>query len=300
MIVVASNSVGRRILVPWCVVILAAVHQTPFAAINTAIPRSDSTMKPLIVHITPADRVGKKIEQYYVDLLELSLKKTQETDGPFTLVKHDIGITSNRSIFELKEKSERVDVIWTPNTRERNKELLPIKISLVRGLNNYRIFLIRKEDQDKFHQISGLRELAKLKAGVASQWVSKEILKRNGLQVEEAVVQKNLITMLEHKRFDYFPLGIYEIWEEIGESSNRNIVVEDSIMLHYASPMYFFVHKENRKLADRIERGLKIALQDGSFDKLFFSVPGFKKGSMMIKQSNRKVFELKVDNPDQE
>ncbi|RYE36930.1 MAG: hypothetical protein EOP48_29215 [Sphingobacteriales bacterium] len=49
-------------------------------------------------------------------------------------------------------------------------------------------------------------------------------------------------------------------------------------MIYYESSVYFFVNKNNKKLADRIGRGLKISMNDGSFDRLFFSVPNFKRG----------------------
>lgn len=59
--------------------------------------------------------------------------------------------------------------------------------------------------------------------------------------------------------------------------------------------MYFFVNSNNIELAARIELGLKVAIEDGSFDKYFLTHPG---SAETLKKSNikkRKVFYL--DNP---
>ncbi|NQZ12259.1 MAG: hypothetical protein HRT35_34335 [Algicola sp.] len=73
------------------------------------------------------------------------------------------------------------------------------------------------------------------------------------------------------------------------------ILLEDRIVLHYISPMYFFVAPYNVLLAKRIETGLRIAQQDGSFDRLFnaylTNLPGYDPNWL----KNAKL--LKLDNP---
>jgi len=78
--------------------------------------------------------------------------------------------------------------------------------------------------------------------------------------------------MLKLKRFDYFPRGINEAWNEIDKKGVNypELMVEERTALYYPYPVYYFVNKENRELAARIEKGLKIALADGSFKDLFF------------------------------
>ena len=106
--------------------------------------------------------------------------------------------------------------------------------------------------------------------------------------------------MPANKRFDYFPRGLYEVWGEQKVNADKNLVIEDSLMLYYPAPIYFFVNKKNVALANRIERGLRIAMQDGSFDKLFFSIPGFTEGLSEITNPSRKTFTLKTDFIDQD
>ena len=54
------------------------------------------------------------------------------------------------------------------------------------------------------------------------------------------------------------------------------------------------MNKNNKALADRIGRGLKIAISDGSFDQLFFGVANFKRGYEEQKNSHRILFKLKA------
>jgi len=41
------------------------------------------------------------------------------------------------------------------------------------------------------------------------------------------------------------------------------------LLQHYPAPICFFVNKQNKKLADRLERGLRIAIEDASLAQLF-------------------------------
>ena len=63
-------------------------------------------------------------------------------------------ITGKRFISELARDDGAINVTWTMNDSKREKELLPIKISLLRGMNSYRVFLIRKGDEEKISSCS--------------------------------------------------------------------------------------------------------------------------------------------------
>ncbi|WP_189418646.1 hypothetical protein [Cellvibrio zantedeschiae] len=238
--------------------------------------------------------------QYFSKLLELALQKTQATDGDFELRHSNDSYTSNRLLAELVRGENAINIIWTSTSKEREQLLLPIKISIVRGLNSYRVFLIRKEDQEKFHSVHNLNDLRKLQAGQGAQWPDTAVMMSNNLPLVTAAQSDLLFDMLAGRRFDYFPRGLYEVWGEQELNAEKGLIIEDSLMLHYPAPIYFFVNKKNTALADRIERGLRIAMQDGSFELLFFSVPGFKRGYEELLHSSRQTLELKTDFPTQD
>lgn len=245
----------------------------------------------LTIVIGPFEKSAKNHQYFFPKLLELVLSKTEATDGPFEITYHPYIYTSARIIAELKY-GRSYNVIWTTPTEDRERDLLPIKISLLKGLNSYRIFLIRQEDQDKFKHINSVEDLRQFKAGSVSNWPDTKVMLNNDLPVVTSAHYELLFTMLAGRRFDYFPRGLYEVWDEQKNNVDKGIVVEDHIMIYYPAPIYFFVNRKDVKLADRIERGLRIAMQDGSYDELFFSIPGFKRGYEEIGNKSRRSFTL--------
>lgn len=259
-------------------------------------PTTDTLTNRLHIVTPPLEKSAQAHEIFYLQLLQLALEKNVATDGPFVIEQHSRHLSHKRFLSELARENGAIDIIWTMNDDKREQELLPIKVSLLRGLNSYRIFLIRQEDQYKFNTITTVQELSKLTAGSATNWPDTPILESNGIPVVTAAHYELLFTMLAAKRFDYFPRGLYEIWNEQQAHKDKNLSIEPSIMLHYPAPIYFFVNKKNTALASRIERGILLAIKDGSFDKLFFSIPNFKKGFDEMHNSSRRIFTLTTAN----
>ncbi|OUR69796.1 hypothetical protein A9Q76_08780, partial [Arcobacter sp. 31_11_sub10_T18] len=86
------------------------------------------------------------------------------------------------------------------------------------------------------------------------------------------------------------PRSILEIWEEYEIHKNSDIIIEPSILIQYKTASYFFVHKENEKLALALENGFKKIIKNGLFDKLFYEYYRDFIDNGNIK--NRKVFRL--------
>jgi len=98
--------------------------------------------------------------------------------------------------------------------------------------------------------------------------------------------------MLVAGRFDAFPRGLNEANRELEErkQSYPQLAVEQGKALFFQYPVYFWVRKENMALARRIERGLKAALAEGSFRKLFESYHAAEID--MLAKSRRQVIRL--------
>lgn len=228
---------------------------------------------------------------YFPKLLRLALEKTRN-EGPFEIVPINQHLTSPRQVMELKNNGI-INLMWDGTNRQRETELWPVRVSLLRHLNDYRVFLIRAEDSERFKQIRTLDQLRGLKAGAGVNWPSTEILRANGIPVVTSIAYEYLFPMLRAKRFDYMPRGSYEVFHELGANAKENLAIEQTIFLHYPVPFYFFVSRENAKLGQRVERGLRIAIKDGSFDKLLNSIPAFRMAQADIDSRKRRVFELK-------
>ncbi len=229
---------------------------------------------------------------YFPRLLRLALDKTR-AEGPFDIVEIDQHLTSPRQAMELKHNG-MINLMWDGSNRQRETELYPVRVSLLRHLNDYRVFLIRAEDQPRFTGIRTLAQLRSLKAGAGVNWPSTEVLRLNQLPVVTSIAYEYLFPMLRANRFDYMPRGVYEAFNEQQVRTADKLTVEQTIFLHYHVPFYFFVSHENAALGQRVERGLQLAIKDGSFDKLFNSIPAFRQAQAEIDARKRRVFELKT------
>jgi hypothetical protein len=244
--------------------------------------------------LPPIEKSSEKTGSFFPRVLELALNKTVASHGPYQISSYPFQLTNSRFISELS-RNGAINLMWTMTDPDREKKLRPIKISLLKELNSYRIFLIRKGDEARFSQIKTLEDLRQFRAGQGKSWPDTVILQQNKLPVMTSVHYELLFEMLVANRFDYFPRGLYEIWDEYEIHKKQDLVIEPHIILYYHAPIYFFTSKENKALADRIETGLKIAIADGSFDELFYSYKGFRVGEEALKNHSRRLFELKTD-----
>ncbi|MCP4110300.1 MAG: amino acid ABC transporter substrate-binding protein [Desulfobacteraceae bacterium] len=249
--------------------------------------------KPLTVRYFQTDHRY----DYRTELLKLVLESTAGSDGPFSLEPVKTDMTQGRALVYLEE-GKNVDIASLATNAGREKRFLVVRIPILRGILGYRVFIIHKENLKKFSEIETLEQLkTNFKAGFGLHWADMKILKHNNIPVEGVSEYKSLFRMLSSRRFDYFPRGINEAWKEISEMGSKypNLTVEPNIAVYYPYPVYFFVNKQNLKLADRIERGLKRVTKDGSFEKLFL-----KYHDAVIRQAdlkNRKMFVLKNPVP---
>jgi ABC-type amino acid transport substrate-binding protein len=230
---------------------------------------------------------------YFIKLLKLALSKTEAEEGPVELRIFPEHLSGARFMAEIKN-NRTIDVIWNGTSPQRERELLPVRISLLKVLNENRVLLIRKEDQQKFAAVKSLEDLRMFIAGAGADWPSADIMRHNNMPVTTVTNTDLLFPMLRAKRFDYISRNLSEAWAEAQAFEKEGLVIERSLLLRGGVPFYFFVHKSNRELAGRIERGLQRAQADGSFDALFMSEPGFQRGLEILSDPDRRVLELSV------
>ncbi len=248
--------------------------------------------EPLVIKTRPFREKNIDVtKEYKYQLLELILNKTEETDGPFIIEVVKKNMVQSRVIKQVNQGN--MTLIDTMTSREREQILLPIRIPIYKGLLGYRIFIVNRRDKEKFETIHTSEELKKLKAGQGHDWPDTQILKANGFKVHSGSDYRGLFGMLQRGRFDYFPRGVTEPWIEIEEEKDRDVIVDNHLALHYYAPCYFFVAKDNIPLADRLERGFRQAIQDGSFNQFFYNHRRIKNVFKLAKIKNRLIFRLK-------
>jgi hypothetical protein len=229
--------------------------------------------------------------KYASSMMKLALSYAQDKEYKYQELPENF--TQKRS----QEETLRghINVMWAATDLALENELLPIRIPLYKGLLGHRIFLIRADDQTRFDNISTLAELKKIPIGQGRGWADTEILKLNGFIVYTPTKFESLMYMLDGGRFDAFPRGIFEPFREVVNYNQLKLTVEKKFLLVYKMPYYLFVSPQNKSLANDLESGLKKAIADGSFEKLFLNNPNVQEAIKNGNMQNRTSFYL--DNP---
>ena len=223
----------------------------------------------LVVRVPAPESLRDTRDDFFVEALTLALEATRGTDGPFRVEFSKIDMpVQGRGIRYLKER-RYIDIIWTMTSIQREKELLPIRVPLLKGLLGYRLLLIDKRDAKKFEAVKTLEDLRAFTAGQGQGWPDVGILRANGIRVVIGRTYDGLFEMLRRGRFDFFPRGVTEAWGELAVRGELGLMAEPHLALHYPTAIYFFVSRRDELLADRIERGLWAAIKSGAYEKLF-------------------------------
>ncbi|GAB2871418.1 transporter substrate-binding domain-containing protein [Pseudoduganella ginsengisoli] len=209
--------------------------------------------------------IGNDIDQVSFDMLRLALG---HVPGNFTFHTRPPRMERGRALHELA-RGEFLDVAWAVTSREREAALLPIRIPLDRGLSGWRICLVRRADVERFAAVDQLAGLARFQAGLGYDWVETSVLRANGLPVVTGNNSDSLPAMLAGQRFDYYPRPLRQAWVDLQKYPNLALEVEPHFALHFPSALYLFVNKANTALADLLLTGLRKAIDDGTFEKLF-------------------------------
>jgi hypothetical protein len=124
--------------------------------------------------------------------------------------------------------------------------------------------------------LSSVEQVNQLKSftGVHGQhWKDLPVYPANDLPVKALVSYDKMFTLLKEDHVDYFHRGLTEVWDEQKKHSD-SLIIADKVMLFYKLPVYFFVTKLRPLLAVKLEKGLQIAISDGSYKKLFLKEYG--------------------------
>jgi len=233
---------------------------------------------------------------YHWEILRTALQRTTPKWGAYRMVPSAF-MTERRQAFELKNATGKLTVMYLSTTPDFEKNLIPIRIPVDKNLGGYCVFLIRRVDQPRFASVRSLDDLRRFTYGLGLGWIDVDILKADGFKVVTGSSYDGLFEMLIHKRFDIFLRAATEVLDEYGQrkKSLPALRIEDSIILYYPLPMYFWFPKteEGRRLAARAEEGMRMMIADGTYDRIFDKYQRHKIEELHLKQ--RRIF--RIDNP---
>lgn len=234
---------------------------------------------------------GDDNAKYAIAMLNLALKKIGK---PYDVTVVNEALSSPKLREELV--TGNIDVIWAAASMDMEENALPVRVPLFKGLLGHRVLLIHKDNANLFDHVETYDQALEFTYGQGKGWPDTTILEANGVTVVPANKYEGLFYMVDGKRFDAFPRGVHEPWGEIEKRPDLELTVDRNLMFVYQMPFYLVVSPERPQLAADLEKGLLMAIDDGSFDELFFNNPMVK---MVLEKGNlkeRRIFTLK--NPE--
>jgi ABC-type amino acid transport substrate-binding protein len=241
-------------------------------------------------------------DDYQVAILKLALEKTRSTHGDYKIERKLETLSRSRAHRAIAQ-GEFLNIHASPlrpllteqDRREQMEESIPVKIPLMKSLLGYRSLIIRRRDYEQFSEITDAAQLKSLVAGQGRGWTDISIYEHNKYQVRGDAEYFTLFSMLLAGRFDYIPLSVIEVNGALSrfEQYSDSLMVLPDLMLYYPLPTLFHVSAKHPALADRLERGLTQARQDGSLDRLFEQ--HFSEQVQQMKSAKLRVFVL--ENP---
>lgn len=225
------------------------------------------------------------------NLLKAALERAGlEYSHPF---ESDKDVANTRIMNEVK--SGGMDIMWSMTSRELENNFQAIYFPIFRGLMGMRLAIVKKNNAEIFKNVTTLSDLKRFSAGQGKVWPDTKILQHNGLKVAKTLKYPNLFYMLEGDRFDYFPRGINEPWDEIKRHESLNLTVDRYIMIRYRAPVYFFVKKGNNDLINTLNNSLEEMIRDGTFESMFLSDSQVVEALSLANVSERVVID--IENP---
>ncbi len=217
----------------------------------------------------PARKGQEASHDYFVSLIKLALKKTQ-IDKQSTTITFSKPYSQNGYLLELMRDGSHLDILWSGSSKSRESNLLTVRIPLVKGLLGYRMPIIREQDREAFAAIRTLEQLKTMTACQGTFWPDADILEANGIKVNRSTNNEQMFSKLKKGQCDYISFAVFEGQAELDSRIGQypGLVFFQDLIIYYPYPMYFFVQRGKPELHGRIERGLDIAIKDGSFDRL--------------------------------
>lgn len=206
--------------------------------------------------------------EYARALLEQVMERTVPAFGPYTIEQADAHMERPRLLEALKE-GKLVNVTAYPADAKWLKSLNYVPVPIDMGLQSWRIALIDSRQQGRIRKLDLPNGLKALTAGVGSAWVTRSALQDNGFRYVTGSNYLGLFEMLAAGRFDYFPRGVNEIFQEYDQRKQAfpQLAIEDSFVLHDHIPSLFFVSPRNPRLHQRLKAGMEAMLNDGALER---------------------------------
>jgi hypothetical protein len=240
-----------------------------------------------------ADSGNALDKAYFWRVLRAALDHTRAGYGTFVLEAAP-AMPDRRQIRALARGEPPLTVGLFTASATLARQLVPVRVPVIRGLLGYRILLVRETDLARFAAVSTLSDLRSFRFGLLPAWDDAPVMITSGLTVVPGESYDGLFRMLAADRFDAFSRGVTEILPDYERARDLapGLVIEPHLLLHYPLPIYFWFSPDEagRRRAARVEAGLREMVADGSLQHLFDAEYGLL--ATRLDFAHRRVIEL--------
>ncbi|SDE23313.1 hypothetical protein [Kordiimonas lacus] len=223
-----------------------------------------------LVVVRPLIVPGDSRFSYYEDLLRAAMDATVPSYGAYGWEPWADDEFTKR-LAEMLERATYVNVVYSAWDPVLGKVAEPVVPHIRKGVNGYRLLLIRKADRERFAGLQTREDLAKFMAGQGRGWPDVEIYRASDMPVLAIGKFSQLLPMLQSGRFDYYPLGVTEapkFLRECGVACD-DLMIEPTLLIRYPFPIHFHVSKAEPRLHARLTAGVGLLLKSGEFDVIW-------------------------------
>lgn len=236
------------------------------------------------------------MEKFSYEILSLALDTTYHSPNGYKLEFETVdGDELTRQLMLSKEFSGVTDITVSATRKHWERDLLVVRIPLLKGYLGYRVGFIHQQSRQLFDDINSLDQIKKLTLGTGKEWAATAFYQFHDFTAVLATNKAALISMLMKRRIDYFPRGVNEVLGEydVYKPSNPDLMIEPNLLIVSPLPVYFFVNPNKPKLAKRVHQGVLNLISNGTYEQVFNKHMGDV--SKKLNLENRLIF--KIDNP---
>ncbi|TRY29926.1 amino acid ABC transporter substrate-binding protein [Aliiglaciecola sp. M165] len=203
------------------------------------------------------------------ELVKLALEITKETYGEYEIVENSQRMNISRAFREL-EKGENLTLTFAHTREEFEQKALVVRVPLRRGIDAFRLLVVKKGQEKNFSNIKSLEELKPFKVGLSPNWSTYKIMQENGFDIVDSPNYATMLKMLERGRFDFVPRALNEVYDELKryQAVSDGLVVVPDIALYIPSVSFMFVSPKEPRIFQRLNSGLHAMSINGQLQDL--------------------------------
>ena len=234
-----------------------------FLASGAQVIQASSEM---IISHRGAETEFDKRESYNNELIKIALEKTKASYGAYSLQRIP-PMNTPRSLYAASLNiypNLLIELSYDPKLMTKG-DMTYVDFPVDLGATGVRVCFVKPSLKEKISQVKSLDELKAYSIGQGVGWADVSILRANGFKVVEVASYESLFKMVTAGRVDLFCRGANEILGEIEAFKGiKGLTYDESFMLSYPLPRFYFLASSNTQAKARIEEGLKLAYQDGT------------------------------------